>query len=152
MDWKTLIAAVVICELAGAIGSLFTAQAIPSWYASLAKPSFNPPGWVFAPVWVVLYAMMGAAAYLVHEVPAGRAALGAFSVQLALNVLWSVVFFGLHSIAWALFLIVILWLAIFWTMLESYKVSRKAAYLLVPYLLWVSFAGVLNYAIWMLNR
>ncbi len=150
MDWKPLIAAIAICELAGVIGSIFTFPSIPTWYATLSKPPFSPPSWVFGPVWVALYAMMGAAAYLIYR-SKDRKPLRIFAAQLALNVLWSAVFFGLHSIAGALAVIAILWLSIAWTAVSFYRVSRNAAYLLVPYLLWTSFAAVLNYYLWTLN-
>ncbi len=150
MDWKRLIAAIAICELAGLIGSLFTFPSIPTWYAALSKPSFSPPNWVFGPVWVALYAMMGAGAYLVYR-SKDRAPLRIFAAQLALNVIWSLVFFGMHSIAGALAVIALLWLLIAWTIISFYRVSRDAAYLLIPYLLWTSFAAVLNYYLWALN-
>jgi benzodiazapine receptor len=150
MRWKELLAAILICQLAGIIGSVFTLDSIPTWYAALAKPEFSPPSWVFGPVWIALYTMMGAAAYLVYE-SKGRKALGVFGLQLALNASWSIVFFGLQSISGALWVIIALWLAIIWTISEFLKASKNAAYLMVPYLLWVSFAAVLNYAIWMLN-
>ena len=150
MEWKPLIAAIAICELAGVIGSLFTFPSIPVWYATLAKPPFSPPNWVFGPVWVVLYAMMGVSAYLIHR-SKDRAPLRVFAAQLALNVMWSVVFFGLHSLAGGLAVIALLWISIVWTILSFHRVSRDAAYLLVPYLLWTSFAAALNYSLWALN-
>jgi len=150
MKWKELVAAIVICELAGVIGSIFTFNSIPTWYAYLVKPSFSPPSWVFGPVWILLYALMGLAAYIVYE-SKKRDALKIFGVQLCLNTAWSIVFFGFHSPLGGLLVIILLWLSIAWTILEFLKVSRPAAYMLVPYLLWVSFASVLNYSIWMLN-
>lgn len=150
VEWKPLIAAIAICELAGVIGSLFTAPSIPTWYASLSKPQFSPPNWVFGPVWVTLYAMMGVAAYLIYR-SEDRGPLRIFAAQLALNVLWSAVFFGLHSISGALLVIALLWAAIAWTILSFLKASRNAAYLLIPYILWTSFAAVLNYYLWILN-
>ena len=156
-----LIIAIVVSELAGIIGSIFTTPSIVSWYAGLVKPALNPPAWVFGPVWTTLYALMGIAAFLIWSSYAkaseGQAkrqikiALGVFGIQLFLNAIWSIIFFGLHSPGWALVDIVFLWLAIVWTMVVFYKISRPAAYLLVPYLLWVSFASYLNYSIWMLN-
>ena len=151
-----LIISIVISELAGVIGSIFTVSAIPAWYATLAKPVLNPPAWIFAPVWTTLYLLMGIAAFLVWrkgwEQKEVRIALSIFGVQLVLNALWSVVFFGLHSPAWALINILALWIAIAWTIMAFYKISRPAAYLLVLYILWVSFAAYLNYSIWILNR
>jgi len=163
-----LIIAIVVSELAGIIGSVFTISAIPNWYAGLVKPALNPPSWLFGPAWTTLYALMGIAAFLIWReyskltpsevegvVPQRKrqikAALGVFGIQLFLNAIWSVIFFGLHSSGWALVDIAALWLAIIWTMIVFYKISKPAAYLLVPYILWVSFAGYLNYAIWILN-
>jgi tryptophan-rich sensory protein len=153
-DWLKLVGAVVISECAGVIGSIFTFSAIPTWYATLAKPSFNPPSWLFGPVWTALYLLMGIAAFLVWHKgdAAGRTrALTIFGFQLVLNALWSILFFGLHSSSLALAGIIILWIAIAITIMTFYKISRASAYLLVPYLLWVSFAFCLNFAIWKLN-
>ncbi|MFN7990743.1 MAG: TspO/MBR family protein [Candidatus Micrarchaeia archaeon] len=150
MKWKLLIAAVLICELAGVIGSVFTFSSIPTWYATLVKPDFAPPNWLFGPVWITLYAMMGVSAYLVYET-GKRESLKIFGLQLALNASWSIVFFGLRSISGGLLVILLLWLAIAWTILSFLKVSKTAAYLLIPYISWVSFASVLNYFIFMLN-
>jgi tryptophan-rich sensory protein len=151
-----ILLAIVICELAGVIGSMFTAPAIPGWYAGLAKPSFNPPNWVFGPVWTALYAMMGLAAYLVYEKgwnrPEVRKALTVFGVQLVLNALWSVVFFGGRQLLGGVVVIVLLWLMILLTIRLFSRTSRPAAYLLVPYMLWVSFATVLNVSLYLLNR
>ena len=145
----------LLCLTAGAIGSAFTFPAIPGWYASLSKPSFNPPDWVFGPVWTALYVLMGIAAYLVYRAGAGkkgvRAALAAFGVQLCLNVLWSLLFFGLRSPLYGLICIAALWLAIAATIIKFYGISKAAGLLLVPYMLWVSFAGLLNYYVWILN-
>ncbi len=150
-----LIIAIVACELAGIIGSLFTISAIPNWYATLVKPAFNPPSSVFGPVWTTLYALMGIAAFLVWKKGFRRMdvrkALLVFGVQLILNATWSIVFFGLQSPAWALVNIIALWFAIVSTMILFYKISKPAMWLLVPYILWVSFAMYLNYSIWMLN-
>jgi benzodiazapine receptor len=151
-----IVAAIVVCELAGVIGSLFTMPSIPGWYAGLAKPSFNPPSWVFAPVWTILYAMMGLAAWLVYEKgfnrPEVRKALAVFGLQLVLNTIWSIVFFGAHQIFAAVVVILLLWVAILWTILLFRRISRPAAYLLVPYILWVSFATVLTVSLYVLNR
>lgn len=155
-DVFKLIVAVLVSELAGVVGSVFTAPAIPGWYAELAKPALTPPGWVFGPVWVALFALMGIAAFLVWrqgwERKNIRFALGIFGVQLVLNILWSVIFFGLQSLGWAFAELVILWLAILVTIVVFYKISRLAALLLVPYILWVSFAGYLNLSIWQLSE
>lgn len=150
-----LVVAIGASLSAGIIGSVFTAPAIPGWYAGLVRPALNPPSWVFGPVWTTLYVLMGIAAFLVWrngwERKEVRAALGVFGLQLLLNASWSVVFFGLQSSGWALANIIALWFAIVWTMVLFYTISRPATYLLVPYILWVSFATYLNYALWILN-
>jgi translocator protein len=168
-----LVIAIAICQAVGIVGSFFTVSAIPNWYSTLVKPALNPPSWVFGPVWTTLYALMGIAAFLVWSSYAKasedkkrgiKIALGIFGIQLFLNAIWSIIFFGLNSPGWALIDIVFLWLAIVWTIAVFYKISphssswrtteghgKLAAYLLVPYLLWVSFATYLNYAIWTLN-
>lgn len=152
--WK-LGVAIVVSLSAGFIGSAFTAPAIPVWYESLVKPALNPPAWVFGPVWTALFVLMGIAAYLVWRKGLSRSdvkvALAIFLGQLVLNTLWSIIFFGLQNPGAALLEIFILWLAILATMIVFYKVSRRATWLLLPYILWVSFASYLNYAIWMLN-
>lgn len=149
------VAAVGVCLLAGAVGSLFTTPAIPTWYATLVKPALNPPSWVFGPVWTVLYILMGIALYLVWikgwERKDVKVAMAIFGVQLILNVLWSYLFFGLQSPFLALIEIVLLWIAILMTILAFYRVSVPAAVLLVPYILWVTFASYLNYGIYVLN-
>lgn len=147
---------ILVCELAGIIGSAFTTPSIPGWYATLAKPPFNPPNWIFAPVWTALYALMGIAAYLVYEKGPGRKevryALAVFAGQLVLNTLWSIVFFGAHLILGAAVVIVFLWVMIAASIWLFSRISRAAAYLLVPYILWVSFATVLNISLYVLNR
>ncbi len=151
-----LVVSIVACLAAGAIGSIFTRSAIPTWYATLEKPAFNPPNWLFAPVWTLLDILMGIAAFLVWrkglENRQVRIALIAFLVQLILNALWSVVFFGLQSPLYGLIVITVLWIAILFTTLKFYSISRAAGVLLWPYLLWVTFAAVLNESIWLLNR
>ncbi|HUZ93264.1 MAG TPA: TspO/MBR family protein [Candidatus Paceibacterota bacterium] len=152
--WKLLIA-IAIAELAGIVGSLFTLSAITGWYAVLVKPAFNPPSFVFGPVWSMLYFLMGIAAFLVWrkgwERKEVKIALAAFATQLVLNAFWSIIFFGLHNPLAAFIDIVLLWLAVIWTIVVFYKLSRAAAYLLLPYILWISFAAYLNFAIWRLN-
>lgn len=151
-----ILGSVLICEGAGLIGSLFTRPSIAGWYAGLTKPSFSPPNWLFAPVWTALYAMMGVAAYLVYEKrgqrPDVRKALAFFAVQLVVNVLWSIVFFGAHSLLGGVAVILLLWVLILVTILRFSKISKAAAYLLVPYFLWVSFATALTIAFAALNR
>ncbi|MBI2676928.1 MAG: tryptophan-rich sensory protein [Candidatus Yanofskybacteria bacterium] len=153
-----LIIAVAVSELAGVVGSFFTVSAIPNWYAGLVKPALNPPGWVFGPVWVALYFLMGISLWLIWSFEGTRdktrnktKALWLFAAQLALNAIWSPVFFGAHSIGGALAIIVLLWAAIVLTIFTFAKVSKMAAWLLVPYILWVSFAVYLNFSIWRLN-
>jgi tryptophan-rich sensory protein len=151
-----IVVSIAVCELAGIVGSVFTMPSIPGWYAGLAKPSFNPPNWIFGPVWTLLYALMGLAAYLVYEKgfkrPEVKKALAVFAAQLVLNTLWSIVFFGAHRILGAAVVIVLLGAMILATILLFHKISKAAAYLLVPYILWVSFATVLNASLYVLNR
>lgn len=154
-----LIISLSIPLVAGLIGSLFTMPVIDTWYASLNKPFFNPPSWVFAPAWIILYVMMGIAAFLVWKKAAGfgwkdnqiAVALIIFDIQLMLNLLWSVLFFGWQSPFFAFLEIILLWFAILVTILKFKKIEKRAAYLMIPYLLWVSFAAVLNYSIMVLN-
>jgi len=151
-----LVVSIVICQLAGFMGSLLTTPSIPTWYASLNKPSFNPPNWVFAPVWTTLFVLMGISAYLVwnqglQNAPVKRALI-MFLVQLALNVFWSFLFFKLQSPTYAFVEITVLWIAIALTIVAFFRISRPAALLLIPYIVWVSFAAVLNSSIARLNR
>lgn len=150
-----LVIAIGVSELAGIIGSVFTISAIPTWYAGLVKPALNPPSWIFGPVWTTLYALMGVAFFLVWKKGLERkevkTAFAIFGSQLVLNTFWSIIFFGLHNPFWAFIEIIVLWLAILAATFAFYKISRLAAYLLLPYILWVSFAAYLNYSIWMLN-
>jgi tryptophan-rich sensory protein len=146
---------VVVCELAGVIGSVFTFPSIGTWYASLVKPWFNPPNWLFGPVWTILYALMGIALGLVWDKGLGskevRTALVVFVVQLALNVLWSIVFFGAQSLFYGLLIIIVLWVAIAVTIVVFYRISKRAGLLLVPYICWVTIATTLNLYVWLLN-
>jgi len=150
-----LVIAIAISELAGIIGSVFTAPSITGWYAGIIKPALNPPSWVFGPVWTTLFVLMGISAFLIWKKGLDRKdvkiALGIFLGQLVLNTLWSIIFFGLHSPGGALVEIVFLWFAILATIITFFKISQPAAWLLVPYIFWVSFAMYLNYAIWSLN-
>jgi len=146
------VASVVACEAAGVAGSVFTISAIPGWYSTLQKPWFTPPNWLFAPVWLALYFLMGATLYLLWgKRPQSGAALAAFGVQLVFNVAWSAVFFGAHELFYGFVVIVTLWLAILVTAAFSYRVSRSATALLIPYVLWVTIASALNYYVWVLN-
>ncbi|MCE9644074.1 tryptophan-rich sensory protein [Candidatus Parcubacteria bacterium] len=151
-DWLALAGFVALAQGAGILGSLFTAPSIGTWYATLVRPELSPPNWVFAPVWTTLFLLMGIAAFLVwRQGRKGRVALGIFLLQLVLNTLWSILFFGLQSPGAALVDIVFLWLAIVATIIAFARVSTPAAWLLAPYIAWVSFAAYLNYAIWTLN-
>jgi benzodiazapine receptor len=149
------ISSVVICQLAGFIGSIFTTPAIPIWYAGLNKPSFNPPNWVFAPVWTALFLMMGIALYLMlrrwTEKQGVTVALMAFTAQLVFNIGWSILFFGLKSPLAGFIWIIALWLAILITLIAFWRVTKAGAVLLMPYIIWVSFAAVLNFFLWRLN-
>ena len=147
-----LAVAVAVSELAGIIGSVFTAPSIPNWYAGLAKPALTPPAWVFGPVWTTLFALMGIAAFLVWKSGLDnkdvKIALGIFLGQLVLNTFWSIIFFGFHNPGAAFVEIIFLWLAIVATIMAFARISKPAAWLLVPYVIWVGFAGYLNYSIW----
>jgi tryptophan-rich sensory protein len=154
-QWIGLACAVAACFAAAGIASHYTTPAIPVWYASLRKPAWNPPAWVFGPVWTLLYLMMAVAVWLVWRergFAGAPLALALFAVQLVLNALWSIVFFGWRRPGLALVEIHLLWAAIFATMLSFWRISPPAAWLIWPYLLWVTFAGFLNLAIWRLNR
>ncbi len=152
MNLRKLLISLVIVFLAAAIGSLFTSNSISGWYSTLVKPSFSPPNWVFGPVWTTLYILIAISLYLVwNKNKLKSVALYSFSLQLLLNVFWSTIFFGLHSPVYAFICIILLWLSVIWNMLEFYKISKISAYLLVPYLLWVSFATILNYYVVVLN-
>ena len=152
-DLLALGAFLVVCFAVSALGGAVTASSVGSWYQTLAKPSFNPPDWVFAPVWTLLYAMMGVAGWLVWRRGGAerRPALGLFVLQLVLNLGWSLIFFGARAIGAAFLEIGVLWLAILATLLVFYRIDRRAGLLLVPYLAWVSFATLLTGSLWVLN-
>lgn len=148
---------VATCIAVGYLSGSVTRSAVTTWFPTLVKPSFNPPAWVFAPVWSLLYIMMGIAAGLVwnhidFEREIVRKALLFFAIQLALNAIWSLIFFGLKNPLLALIEIILLWLMIYETYIKFIKIDKIASYLLIPYLLWVSFATVLNASIWWLNK
>ncbi len=161
-DWrKTLIllgqalGAILLCEAVGGLAGWVTQTSVTTWYPTLAKPSFTPPDWVFAPVWTLLYALMGLAAFLVwrrglRHAPV-RTALTAFGIQLALNAGWSFAFFGARSPSLGLVVILGLWAAVAWTMDQFFRIRSAAGWILVPYLAWVTYALALNAAIWWLN-
>jgi tryptophan-rich sensory protein len=150
-----LLLSILTCLLAGAIGSMATVNAIPSWYNTIVKPDFNPPNWIFAPVWTILYILMGIAFYYIwtnsKKNKFARAAAILFLIHLVFNALWSVVFFGMHNPLLGLFVIGVLWFMIVAIIFMFDRIKRTAALLLIPYLLWVSFATILNYAIVILN-
>jgi len=154
-DIIKLVVAIVACQCAGLIGSIFTTPNIPTWYAALEKPFFTPPSWLFAPAWITLYLLMAIAAFLVWRKGLGeegvKCALTVFLVQLVLNALWSVVFFGLQSPLYGMVVILVLWIVILMTIIRFFKLSTAAGALLLPYILWVSFASALNISIWVLN-
>lgn len=153
MPYK-LILALVITLSVGGIAGYATANAIGGWYATLVKPSFNPPNGIFAPVWTLLYIMMGIALYLIWKQPASKErniALLFFALQLFLNFCWSILFFNYHQLGWAFVEIIGMWAFIIITIFAFAPISKTAAWLLVPYVSWVSFASILNYAIWRLN-
>jgi tryptophan-rich sensory protein len=155
-DLLKLLASLTVVLAAGGIGSLATTRAIPTWYKGLVKPSFNPPEWLFGPAWTMLYLLMAVAVFLVWKqgfgVPGVKLALAVFLVQLVLNALWSVLFFGLRSPLAGLVEIAVLWVAILATIILFFRVSVPAGVMLLPYIAWVSFAAVLNAAIFVLNR
>jgi tryptophan-rich sensory protein len=150
-----LIFCIAISELAGGVGSLFTTSKIPTWYSTIIKPTFSPPNWIFGPVWTMLFLLMGIALYLVWQQGIHKnhvkVAAGLFALQLVLNIFWSIIFFGLQNPGGAFVEIIFLWAAILATIIAFYKVSKTAALLMVPYIMWVSFAAILNYYIWILN-
>lgn len=177
-----LVTSIIICELAGAIGSFFTTSQIGapsgSWYRGLNKPSFNPPNWIFGPVWTTIFILTGVSLYLVWSknwnpknkinfkgkkpwnTLSGKFLSGSwqkaniiliFVLQLALNILWPVIFFGMHAIGAAFFELLMLWFAIIFMTVNFYRVSKAAALLLLPYILWVSFASILNLIIFLIN-
>ena len=150
-----LIVSILIVFIAGTIGSTATLPQIPTWYASLAKPSWAPPNWLFGPVWTILYILIGIALFLVWKEGISRKdvklAISVFVVQLVLNVLWSVIFFGYNSLLGGLIVIIILWIAILANIIFFYRVSKSAGLLLVPYIVWVTIASYLNYSVYLLN-
>lgn len=153
-DLLALVVSIGICLLVGALGAAVTATSVDSWYTGIAKPSFNPPNAVFGPVWTVLYVLMAVAAWRVWRIAdrdRARGPLALFALQLALNLGWSVAFFGVRSVGSALLVILALDLAVLATGLKFRRIDGLAAALLVPYLAWIAFATVLNLAIWRLN-
>lgn len=150
-----LILSVLIVFTAGALGTVATLPEITTWYAQLAKPAWTPPDWAFGPVWSTLYVLIGVALFLVWRQGLDRRdvryALLIFAIQLILNILWSVVFFGLHSLLGGFILILLLWIAIFANIIAFYVISRAAGLIMIPYLVWVSIASYLNYSVYLIN-
>ena len=152
-----IIYCVAICLVVGYLSSITTQSSINTWYPTLIKPSFNPPNWLFAPVWTLLFIMMGLAAGMIwnqleNQRELVKKALLFFTVQLLLNALWSYLFFGLNNVLLALIEVILLWLVIYETFHIFRKIDKKAAYLFIPYLIWVAFAAILNGSIYYLNR
>ena len=153
-DILKLVTSMVLCQLAGFLGSLFTIPAIPTWYKTLKKPFFTPPNWIFSPVWISLFMLMGISLFMVwrrQDHPRFKTALIFFFAQLILNVLWSAAFFGLRSPLLGFVDIVLLWVAILLTIQNCFRISRVAGLLLLPYIVWVSFAVALTFSLWILN-
>ena len=149
-----LILCIALCQVVGGLGAIFTTPEINGWYATLQKPFFNPPNWIFGPAWTTLFALMGISLWLTLKAENSatrKTALIAFAVQLALNSIWSFLFFKLHSPLAGLIEIILLWLSILFWILKTYPISKPAAWISIPYLLWVSFASLLNFWIWKLN-
>ena len=148
-----LIISLILPQIAGGLGAFFTISSVQSWYMTITKPSFNPPSWVFGPTWTILYVLMGISCFLIWKTdhPQRNKFLGLYGIQLVLNALWSPAFFGMESPALGLLVIVPLWVMILICILEFRKSSPLASKLMIPYLLWVSFASVLNLSIWWLN-
>ncbi|MGV8141754.1 MAG: TspO/MBR family protein [Candidatus Woesearchaeota archaeon] len=142
---------VIICLSAGFIGTIFTATGPDSWYSQIVKPSFNPPNWIFGPVWTTLYILMGISLYLAIKNKVGKNAIIIFAAQLILNTLWTIIFFGMQNPLLAFVEIILLWITILMTIILFYKKSKVAAYLMIPYILWVTFASVLTLSIHLLN-
>jgi len=144
----------VLCQLAGVLGSFFTSPAIPTWYKTLKKPFFTPPDWIFGPVWISLFILIGISLFMIwrrQDRPRFKLTLVFFLIQLILNILWSVAFFGLRSPLLGLVDIVLLWVAIVLTIQHCLRITRTAGLLLLPYIIWVSFAAFLNFSLWILN-
>jgi len=146
---------VIIAQLAGIIGSMFTSGSVDTWYKEISRPPFTPPSWLFAPVWISLYLLMGISAYLVWrkgtEKKEVKIALAIFFAQLVLNSIWSLLFFGLHLIFISFIEILVLWFVILFMIIKFYPISKTASLIQIPYILWVSFASILNFSFAVLN-
>jgi tryptophan-rich sensory protein len=151
-----LLGFIFLCQAAGILGALFTTPAIPTWYAGLIKPTFSPPNWLFGPAWTLLYTLMGISLYLVYQKGLKdkfvKNSFVLFLFHLVINSLWSIIFFGAKQTGLAFIVIVLMWGLIATLIHRFRKINMVAAWLLIPYLGWVSFASVLNFAVWWLNR
>lgn len=156
INWTKLVIAVLICEVTGFVSGWLSNSGRDPWFDTIRKPEWNPPGWIFGPVWTTLYLLMGIALYIIWNSNAPKTqkqnALWLFAIQLFLNFWWSMIFFRFHLLGWALVEIIMLWISILLTILAFSKISKTAAWLLVPYIAWVSFATLLTYTIWSLNN
>ncbi len=152
-NWLKLIISLLIPQLVGGLGAWATFTSVQSWYPTLAKPAFNPPNWIFGPMWTLIYVLMGIACFLIWKSkhPRKKQLLILYGVQLFFNALWSPAFFGLQSPGLGLLVIIPLFVLIVFCVIQFKKVSAPASWLMVPYLLWVGFASMLNFSIWMLN-
>lgn len=165
MNYKRLVISLAIPQLAGLAGAFFTGSAITTWYAGLQKPSFSPPNWVFGPIWILLYLLMGVSIYLIWQRYSGnkylsikalgregaKGAFWIFWIHLVFNAAWTPVFFGLKNPGLALADIIVIWLLVIVLIGKFWKLDKRASLLMVPYFVWVSFAGALNYFLWYLN-
>lgn len=153
-NYLGLITSIIVCQLAGVVGSFSTFSSVNTWYKTLNKPFFTPPSWVFGPAWLTLYTLMGIAVFLIWEKRKEtnvKSALTVFGTQLVANTLWSIFFFGMQNPLLALVDIIILWVLILLTIIKFIKISRVSGILLFPYLMWVTFAMMLNIGIVLLN-
>ncbi len=150
-----LFISIIVCLAVGGISGYLTTSEITTWYATLQKPSFNPPNYLFGPVWTILYIMMAISFWLIWKSDASETlknkAILLFGIQLILNFFWSIIFFSLHQLGFALAEIIAMWVFILLSILAFYPISKPAAIMLIPYLCWVSFASILNFSIWRLN-
>jgi translocator protein len=152
--WAKIVLSILICQMAGIIGSVFTMPKIASWYTTLQMPWFTPPNWVFGPVWITLFTLMGISLYMIWEKKSDkrfRTSMYIFGAQFFVNIFWNFLFFGLESPMLGLVSIVILWALIALTIEEFYRISKKAGLILLPYIIWVSIATALNFYVFILN-
>lgn len=153
-SWMSLLPFVLACFAAAGVGWLFTASSVNAWYTQLRRPEWTPPNWIFGPLWTTLYLMMAISAWLVwrsSDWSSSKFALTLFAIQLVLNTMWSIVFFGLHKVGPAFGEILLLWMMIIATAVAFLPLSLLAAWLLIPYIVWVAFASYLNFRIWQMN-